>query len=281
MYSCIALIKDELSLSIKPTQNKFRIMIYHHLRNATAILETSQDFILIDPMLGEVGSIEAFTKTRFPPKRNPLVKLPQSADDVLKKVTHALITHQHADHLDEAGVLFLKNHQIPITCSHKDAQDLKSKGLNVIQELDYNQPQMFLNGRIEGIPATHGYGKVAELMGNVMGFYIELPDEPSIYWASDTILTNNVAKVLVNKTPDISVIACGSAQLDNYEPILMTLEDIMRFINLNLGYTICNHLEALNHCPMTRDELNNNLNSKKLNNQVWIPYDGESKRFKL
>lgn len=256
-------------------------MTFHHLRNATAILETSKDFILIDPMLGEVGSIEAFTNTRFPPLRNPLVKLPENADTLLNKATHVLITHQHADHLDEAGILFLKENQLEVTCSVLDAQDLKAKGLKVTQALDYNQPQSFLGGTIEGISATHGYGKVAELMGNVMGFYMELPDEPSLYWASDTILTDAVAKVLVNKTPDVSVIPCGSAQLDTYEPILMSQEDIVRFVNLNFGMTICNHLEALNHCPTTRDALKSALATKKLTNDTWIPENGESKLLKF
>ena len=268
-------------MNIKLTENKIRIMTYHHLRNATAILETSTDFILIDPMLGKIGSIEAFTKSRFPPQRNPLVKLPKNTDSLLKKVTQVLITHQHADHLDEAGIAFLKENQLEVTCSVLDAQDLKAKGLNVTQELDYNQPQDFLGGSIEGIPATHGYGKVAELMGNVMGFYIELPDEPSIYWASDTILTDVVAKVLVNKTPDLSVIPCGSAQLDSYEPILMTEEDILRFVNLNFGITICNHLEALNHCPTSRKALKEALQTKKLNDKVWIPEDGQSNQFEI
>lgn len=253
-------------------------MTYHHLRNATAVIETETDFILVDPMLGDVGTIEAFTKERFPPKRNPLVELP-NAESLLEKITHVLITHQHADHLDEAGIAFLKEKQLEVTCSVLDAKDLKEKGLRVVQELDYNQPQDFLEGKIEGIPAQHGYGEVAELMGNVMGFYLELPNEPSLYWSSDTILTDEVAKVLVDYKPDISVIPCGSAQLDQYKPILMTVEDIVRFVNLNFGTTICNHLEALNHCPTTRAELKTKFKEQKLYHKTWIPEDGESKDF--
>jgi L-ascorbate metabolism protein UlaG (beta-lactamase superfamily) len=271
--------KVELSLNVFLTYNKFRIMIYHHLRNATCLIQTNTEFILVDPMLGDAGSIEAFTKERFPPHKNPLVELPDSSQVLLDKTKHALITHQHADHLDAAGISFLKDNRIPVTCSVKDASALKSKGLNVTQELEYNKPQPFLNGNIEGIPAQHGYGKVAELMGNVMGFYIQLPEEPSLYLASDTILTDEVAKVLVDIQPDISVIPCGSAQLDKFEPILMKISDIMRFINLNFGITICNHLEALNHCPTSREELALNLKAQKLNHKVWIPMDGEQKQF--
>ncbi len=254
-------------------------MIYHHIRNATAGIETSTDFILVDPMLGDVASIEAFTKERFPPKRNPLVPLPMHTDVLLSKVTQVLITHQHADHLDGAGIQFLKDKQIAVTCSVLDAEDLREKGLNVVQALEYEKAQEFLGGTIEGIPAQHGYGEVAKLMGNVMGFYIQLPDEPSLYLASDTILTDKVIKVLVDKQPVLSVIPCGSAQLDQYEPILMTLKDIARFVNLNFGVSICNHLEALNHCPTTRAELNSILDSQKLSHKIWMPKDGESKAF--
>ncbi len=249
-------------------------MIYHHLRNATAILETNTDFILIDPMLGEVGTIEAFTEKRFPAKRNPLVKLPEKMSSLLEKVTHVLVTHQHADHLDEAGIDFLKKKQLNVTCSVLDAKDLKEKGLKVEQELEYGIAQDFLGG------TQHGYGKVAEFMGNVMGFYLKLPEESSFYLASDTILTDKVAEVLVNYQPKVSVIPCGSAQLDNYEPILMTIEDILRFTNLNFGTTICNHLEALNHCPTKRSDLREKFKEQKLNHKVWIPEDGDSLSFK-
>ncbi|SDG83926.1 MBL fold metallo-hydrolase [Psychroflexus sediminis] len=256
-------------------------MTYHHLRNATAVIQTKNDFILVDPMLGEVGTIEAFTKERFPPVRNPLVKLPENTEFLLQKVTHVLLTHQHADHLDEPGISFLIENNLPVTCSVMDAKDLKEKGLNVVLELEYNKPRAFLGGTIEGIPARHGYGKVAELMGNVTGFYIKMPNEPGLYLASDTILTDEVARVLVDYQPDISVIPCGSAQLDAYEPILMTVDDILRFTNLNLGTTICNHLEALNHCPTRREDLKLRFKEQKLSQKVWIPEDGDSKTINL
>lgn len=253
-------------------------MIYHHLRNATAVIETSTDFILVDPMLGDVGSIEAFTEKRFPPQPNPLVELPESAEYLLSKVTHVLITHQHADHLDEAGIAFLKRKQLPVTCNVLDAEDFKKKGLNIIQGLKYNQQMPFLGGIIEGIKATHGYGKVAELMGNVMGFYIDLPEEPSLYLASDTIFSKEVEQVLNTRQPSVSVIPCGSAQLDDFEPILMTQEDILRFVEFNPGLTICNHLEALNHCPTTRGELSLKLKALNFGHKVWIPKDGQQRK---
>jgi L-ascorbate metabolism protein UlaG (beta-lactamase superfamily) len=69
-------------LNIESIKNKIRIMRYHHLRNATAVIETETEHILVDSMFGEVGSLGAFTSKCFPSLRNPLVALPEQASDV-------------------------------------------------------------------------------------------------------------------------------------------------------------------------------------------------------
>ena len=91
---------------------------------------------------------------------------------------------------------------------------LKKKWLNVVQSIDYWQRVDFLGGKIEGIPGTHGYGFIAKPAGPVMGFYIELPKQPSIYLSSDAIFTADVDKVLREYDPSISVVACGSNQFE-------------------------------------------------------------------
>jgi L-ascorbate metabolism protein UlaG (beta-lactamase superfamily) len=142
--------------------------------------------------------------------------------------------------------------------------------------LDYWNPQPFLDGKIIGIPAIHGYGFIAKLMGNVMGFYIELPNENSIYLSSDTIFTEHVQKVLVEFKPEIAVVACGTARLDIGQPLLMRMNDILKFVALAPNQVFANHLEALNHCPTTRKELREALAENDLLNKVSIPEDGEN-----
>ncbi len=186
----------------------------HHLRNATMVLETEKDVVLIDPMLGDQGIMPSFTLFRHKARRNPTVPLPKKSQLILEKVTHCLINHQHPDHIDSKGVAFLIKKNIPITCSIKDEKVFKKRGLNVIQSLKYWEKQKFLGGTIEGIPAKHGYGFVAIPMGNVIGFYVELPDQKSIYLSSDTIYTASAGKVLKDNKPDISVLPCGAAQYD-------------------------------------------------------------------
>jgi L-ascorbate metabolism protein UlaG (beta-lactamase superfamily) len=250
-------------------------MRLHHLRNATLVVETEKYVILIDPMLGKKKTITPFSIFRYKPKRNPLTYLPKNSRDILSKVTHCIITHLHPDHLDKAGEIFLRRKSIPVICNIKDKSALIKRNLTVIQTLDYWKPQNFLGGKITGIPAVHGYGFIAKLMGNVMGFYIELLNEKSIYISSDTILTEDVEKVLTELKPDIATIACGTARLDFGQPLLMRMNDILKFIALAPGKVFANHLEALNHCPTTRAELRLALTANNLLAKTSVPNDGE------
>jgi len=227
-------------------------------------------------MLGKRKTIPPFTLFRYKPKRNPLVALPKNSRDILSKVTHCLITHLHPDHIDKAGEVFLRRKNIPVTCSIKDEKVLTTRGLNIVQSLNYWEPQEFLNGKITGIPAIHGYGFIAKLMGNVMGFHIELANEKSVYISSDTIFTEHVQKVLVEFKPEISVVACGTARLDIGQPLLMRMNDILKFVALAPNQVFANHLEALNHCPTTRKELRKALSENDLWDKVSIPEDGEN-----
>jgi len=247
----------------------------HHLRNATIVIETEKDIILVDPMLGKKGTLPTFTFFRFKAQKNPIVELPNNSQTILDKVTHCLITHAHPDHIDVAAERFLIENNIPVTCSIKDEKLFKKKGLNVVQIVEYWKKDTFLGGTIEGIPAKHGYGFVSKPMGNVMGFYLELPNQKSIYLSSDTIYTSSVDKVLKEYKPAISVIACGSAQLDIFQPLLMKMEDILKFVQNSDGIVIANHLEAVNHCPTTRTGLQKDLEKNGLSHKVRIPNDGE------
>ncbi|MEO1261198.1 MAG: MBL fold metallo-hydrolase [Bacteroidota bacterium] len=250
-------------------------MKIQHFRNATMVIEANNKVILVDPMIGPQGTMPPFTFFRFKPRKNPIVPLPENCKPILEKVTHCLITHQHPDHLDKAAEKYIVQKNIPVICSALDAKALRKKGLNVIQSVEYWKRTDFLGGKIEGIPARHGYGFVAKPAGNVMGFYIELPGHPSMYLSSDTIYTKDVEKVLKEYNPEISVVAAGSAQFDILKPLLMTIEDVIKFIKDAPGKVIANHMEAVNHCPTTRAELKKRLSKENISEKTYIPEDGE------
>jgi L-ascorbate metabolism protein UlaG (beta-lactamase superfamily) len=252
-------------------------MKVHHIRNATMVIETGDKTILVDPMLGKKGSAgPTFTLFRFKPQRNPIVDLPNNTMSIVNKTTHCVITHLHPDHLDKAGEVFLKEKNIPVICSVKDEIELKKRGLNVSQTVEYWKESDFLGGKIRGIPAVHGYGFVAKPMGNVMGFFIELPNEKTLYLSADTIYTEDVDKALTELKPDIAVVACGTAQLDIFQPLLMRMDDILKFVKNAPNKVLANHLEAVNHCPTKRSALRKEVSNIGLTDKVFIPMDGEN-----
>lgn len=262
-------------------------MKIHHLRNATFVIESGSNRILIDPMLSEKGKLPPFAYLRHKPERNPVVPLPDSAAQILNSITCCLITHsrtfgikalQHTDHLDAPGESFLRDNDIPVVCPKQDAAYLKKCGLRVETELSYWEPQSFLDGEITAVPAQHGHGWIHHFMANGAGFYLRLSGEPSIYISGDTVYTNDTEQALTELKPDIAVAAAGGAGLDIGGPILMPLEEIVRFARTAPGKVIANHLEALNHCPITRLQLKQTLKDKGLLSKTFIPDDGETLR---
>jgi hypothetical protein len=79
-------------------------------------------------------------------------------------------------------------------------------------------------------------------------------NEPSVYICGDTILTPAV------------ILAAG--------PILMTPDDVIRCISLAPGRAVAIHLEALNHCPTTRQAIRQHAEQAGVLHKPLIPDDG-------
>jgi L-ascorbate metabolism protein UlaG (beta-lactamase superfamily) len=131
-------------------------------------------------------------------------------------------------------------------------------------------------GELTSVPALHGRGLVGRMMGPGIGFFLRLPGEPSLYLSGDTVLTDDVRAVLERERPDIAVLHAGGAQLDIGSPILMTLEEQLEFVRLAPGRVLAVHLEALDHCPITRATLKDALQEAGALDYVDIPADGQT-----
>jgi L-ascorbate metabolism protein UlaG (beta-lactamase superfamily) len=263
-------------------------MKIHHLRSATFVIESGDNFILIDPMLGEKGSMPPFSVFRFKARKNPTVDLPANAKGLLDKVNQTLLTHsqtfgiralQHGDHLDPAGEKFLIANNVPVTTPSKDKAYLEKYGMTVSNGLEPWKKTPYLGGSITAIPAQHGHGWIHKVMANGCGFFLELPNEPSLYISGDTVLTDDVKKALTELKPDITVVAAGQAQMDVGQPLLMPADEVVEFIRLSPGKVIANHMEALNHCPIDRTTLKKSVVALGMSDKVLIPEDGELLEF--
>jgi L-ascorbate metabolism protein UlaG (beta-lactamase superfamily) len=264
---------------MKRSLKEERFMRIQQIRNATIILEFGPYRVLVDPMLADKGTLpplRLFGATQ----RNPLVELPASTANDLDTVTHCLITHcqkGHFDHLDRAAKRWLRDRQIPVICTPHDAGYLASRGLNV-QPLanDHEQPGAFLGGSIRSVKCTHGRGLVGKLMEHGVGYLIELHGEPSVYLSGDTVLTPAVCDFVLRHQPQVSVVPAGGARFDIGGDIIMGIEEALQFTRLSRGTVVANHLEAISHCPTTREALRDAAEMAGVADRMWIPEDGET-----
>lgn len=254
------------------------MMRIQQIRNATIIVELGVNRVLVDPMLARKGALPSLRlfKDR---QRNPTVDLPQASSEALEAVTHCLITHcqkGHFDHLDRAGTRWLRERQLPVICTPHDAPYLTRCGLNV-QPLPegHECPVPFLGGTIRTLRCTHGMGMVGRLMEHGVGYLIELPGEPRLYLAGDTLLTPTVRDFVQQHQPQICVVPAGGARFDLGGDVIMGLSDVLEFMSLSEGVVIANHLEAINHCPVTREALASAAAGTGSADRLLIPADGQ------
>ncbi|MCK6521692.1 MBL fold metallo-hydrolase [Myxococcota bacterium] len=245
-------------------------MQLHHLRNATAILQLGPHRLLIDPMLSAPGVMPGFKLFGGGRRRNPLVALPAGAEAALQDVSGVIITHEHPDHLDGPGVAWLKARGLPVWAAPTDAAALRGRGLEAEPWTDGA-----LGLDVELIPGQHGQGALAWWMGPVAGVYLAHPDEPSVYLTSDTVLSPGVREAITRMRPDVIVAPAGAANMGLGGDILFSMDELVALAKLAPGLVIFNHLEALDHCPTTRDALRARLAAEGLAERCRVPEDGE------
>jgi len=255
------------------------------IRNATILIETMVEGkaqgILVDPMFapkGAIPSLKYVTKSR---RRNPLVELPSNMDELKTRVTCCLITHcqkGHFDHLDRAATKWLRENNIPVYCSTQDSVYLRNKGLEV-HSLDPSIENRFLRGSIELIPCLHGEGFIGKMMAHGYGYHIQLPGEQSLYVTGDTILTKDIEAFVTRSQPDTIVLPAGGANFDLGGEIIMGLSEAFGMGELAKGKLIANHLEALDHCPVTRESIQSEISGRGWEHRFFVPDDGESISF--
>ncbi len=261
-------------------------MLITQLRNATVLLEFQHAGrpvgLLVDPMLAPRGSLPALRYLGTRRQRNPLVDLPAEADAALQRVTHALITHcqrGHFDHLDRAGKQFLRERQIPVLCMPHDAAYLAQRGLQVLPLAGEGRQPFALGGQVTPVACTHGRGWVARFMEHGHGYLLELPGEPSVYLAGDTVLTPPVRDCLQRLQPDVAVLPAGGARFDLGADILMDAAEVAQAAALTTGAVVVNHLEALDHCPATRAQVRALAQHGGWAHRLWVPEDGECRHY--
>ncbi|WP_343316560.1 hypothetical protein AAC899_07715 [Acinetobacter soli] len=104
--------------------------------------------------------------------------------------------------------------------------------------------------------------------------------EKTLYIAGDTIWVKPYVKSLKRFQPNIVVLNTGYAVNELYGPIIMGKEDTLRTHRiLPTATIIASHMEAVNHCLLTRADLREFTLEHGIEDHVLIPADGETLAF--
>lgn len=265
-------------------------MTIHQIRNATLVIQGGDQHILVDPMLASPGTLPRFLYGKDSqgrgtgiPRKNPLVPVPGAFESLKPRISAALITHcrkGHVDHLDSRGTAFLRAGNLPVYCSPRDAGFLAKRGLDCrMVGPKTMEDQAWFGGRIRTVPALHARGFMRFLMEHGVGYFISMPGEPSLYLMGDSVLTPRIRDFIREIQPDIIVAATGVARFDVGSPVLMDEQEILDLVRISRGTVVANHMDAIDHCRLSRSGLRRLLEDQGLEQRVRIPEDGEALAF--
>lgn len=229
------------------------------VRSATIIVELAGRRILVDPMLDDVGARPPIEGTRNQ-VANPTVPLPFPAEEVVRGLDAVIVTHRHRDHLDTRGEELLPR-DVPVYCQPEDEEALRELGVDARSVDDAVEWDGL---RIARTPARHGSGRMAELLAPVSGFVLN-----DLYLAGDTVWYEGVEETIARHRPRVAVVNAGGAEFVEGGLIVMGTDDV-REVVARVPTVVAVHLEALNHCFLTRAELRRSLP------EVLVPEDGET-----
>jgi L-ascorbate metabolism protein UlaG (beta-lactamase superfamily) len=247
------------------------------VRHATLFLRMNGFNIAVDPLLSPAGALDP-TVPAENDLRNPLVELPPRFSG-FGDLDAVIVTHAHRDHLDDAAVGMLPK-ELPLFCQPEDEAKLSERGFRNVHAVKESESW---NGiRLTRTGGRHGTGETARKMGPVSGFVLQSEGEPVLYIVGDSVWCPEVGETLSRHKPDVTIVNAGAARFLTGGPITMTRADIER-VCLKLPETrvITVHMEAWNHCMLSRGELRRYLEERGLSQRVHIPDDGEWMEFPM
>ncbi|MCB2185567.1 MAG: MBL fold metallo-hydrolase [Deltaproteobacteria bacterium] len=240
------------------------------IRNATLRLAYAGRTILTDPMLSPVGTIRSFAGLA----PNPTVELPLPVSEIVAGLDAVVVSHLHPDHFDEAAAAALPK-DLPVFCQPGDEGGLTQAGFTDIRPV---APTLTWEGiTFTRVGGRHGSGPILERMGPVSGFVLAAPGEPTLYWAGDTIWCDEVAEALAAHRPGVMILHAGGATIPGFAPILMRGDEVLQVLAAApQAVVVAVHLEALDHCTVTRAALREAAEQAGVPAaRLIIPGDGE------
>lgn len=241
------------------------------IRNATLRMTYGNRVFITDPYLAPKHSEEPLVGK----SRNPAVDLPFPTKDILADIEMVLVSHLHPDHFDSlAQELLPKN--IQTYCQPGDDHQIKSAGFSNVTPIDESVD--WHGVRITRTPGQHGNDVWSAQMGSVSGFVFRADNEPTIYWAGDTIWCEAVDQAILETKPDIIITHSSGASFEAGAPIIMDARQTMQVCRAApKAIVIAIHMETFDFDTVLREDLRTMAEAKGVGaRQLLIPADGET-----
>jgi L-ascorbate metabolism protein UlaG (beta-lactamase superfamily) len=243
------------------------------IRHATLLVHYAGKTLLVDPLFADAATLPRIGRTANQ-RPNPLVPLPVAAASVVAGVDAVLVTHTHSDHWDAVAARQLPPATL-VFVQPEDARKLGDQGFSNLRPIESATTWEAI--RITRCGGEHGRGEVGRRMAPVSGFVLAATGWPTLYIAGDTVWCPEVARVIETHAPGAIVVNAGAAQFLEGGPITMDATDVLQVCEAAPTATIVAvHMEAINHCLLTRAGLAESLAREGRRSRVRIPADGET-----
>ena len=194
------------------------------------------------------------------PVRNPTVELPLAAEEVVRALDAVLVTHRHKDHLDDTAVRLIPR-DVAVFCQPEDEDGAAGAGARRTRR---RHVARLGRPRVHRVPARHGHGAVAEAARPGQRLR---PRRPLSRRRHSLVRGGRGDDRALG--PRVAVVNAAGASFLEGGLIVMGIDDV-REVVARVPVVVAVHLEALNHCHLTRAELAAAVPG------VVIPRDGET-----
>jgi hypothetical protein len=117
-------------------------------------------------------------------------------------------------------------------------------------------------------------------MGQVSGFVLQAANEPTVYWAGDTVWCEAVAQVIQRYQPEVIVTHSAGAMWNNSLILMDAAQTIAVCEAAPDSVAIATHMDAVDHATVSRQDLRAYADSRRISaHQLRIPADGEKLAF--
>jgi L-ascorbate metabolism protein UlaG (beta-lactamase superfamily) len=253
-------------------------MKIRQVRNATLLIEFGGTKFLVDPYLAPAGAYPGFEGTVNSHLTNPRVELKTPMDEILG-VHAVIVTHTHPDHWDEAAMSLVPK-SLPVFAQHQqDAELIRSSGFSDVRVLTENTE--FRGITLIKNPGQHGsdaaLAAIPLILGQVCGVVFIHSAEKTLYLAGDTVWNQYVRDNLNSFVPDVIILNAGDAQVPGLGSIIMGKDDVKKVYDAARNATlITSHMEAVNHCVLSRQALHAFASENGMTDRLLIPEDNEA-----